>query len=236
MARGGAEMTETRGELEIDGMPVTWIEWLPAAPAASDAPLVILAHGAGAPYTHPFMVAAAEGLVRRGLAVTRFHFPYMENIVRTERRRPPNPARVLLATWEAVIADVTQRHRARAIVLSGKSMGGRMASMLLADGDVPHARAAVYLGYPLHPPGKPEKLRSEHLPRVPVPQLFVSGTKDNLCRLDLLTPVLEAIGDTAQLHVVDGGDHSLATSRKEPLAGSDLWLDAVATFVASTTT
>lgn len=221
---------DSKGEFEIGGQPVTWV----CDGAQKAAPTIILAHGAGAPYTHPFMEATAAGLVKRGLVVVRFHFPYMENVVRTGRRRPPNAQKVLLETWQQMLDLVASWPGVGPITLAGKSMGGRMASMLLADpptADPIAASAAVYLGYPLHPPGKHDKLRSAHLPRVPVPQLFVSGTKDNLCRLDLLQPVLAEIGDRARLHTVDGGDHSLATSRKEPLAGSDVWLDRVAAFV-----
>jgi predicted alpha/beta-hydrolase family hydrolase len=128
--------------------------------------------------------------------------------------------------------DVARRWRNRGpIVLAGKSMGGRMASMLLAEGRAPEAVGAVYLGYPLHPPGKPEKLRADHLPDVPVPQLFLSGTKDPLCDLRRLRPVLRRVGPSARLFVVDRGDHSLAVSRKEPMLGSEAWLSEVARFV-----
>jgi predicted alpha/beta-hydrolase family hydrolase len=116
-------------------------------------------------------------------------------------------------------------------VVAGKSMGGRMMSLHLARHGAGAARGAVYLGYPLHPPGNPRRLRAEHLGDVPVPQLFVSGTRDALCKLDLLRPIVEGLGGRARLHVVEGGDHSLAVSRRDPLAGSDVWLDVVAGFV-----
>ena len=106
-----------------------------------------------------------------------------------------------------------------------------MASMLLAAGDAPEVDAAVYLGYPLHPPGKKEKLRAEHLPQVPAPQLFISGSRDPLCDLDLLRPVVRDIGDSARLHVIEGGNHSLAAGRKEPLARADEWLGAMEGFL-----
>jgi predicted alpha/beta-hydrolase family hydrolase len=181
--------------------------------------------------THPFLEAVARGLLDRGAAVARFHFPYMERIVREGRRRLPDRLPVLLETWRAVLREARRWRTAGPLFLAGKSLGGRMASLILAGGEAPRARGAIYLGYPLHPAGKPEKLRDAHLPDVGVPQLFVSGTRDPLCDLDLLRPVLRRIGPAARLHEVPGGDHSLARSRKDPLAGSGEWLDAIAAFV-----
>lgn len=219
----------TRGKIEVSGKATSWLR----DGALDGRPVLILAHGAGAPYTHPFMETTALGLVELGLTVVRFHFPYMEQMVVEERRRPPSGKALLLDTWEAMLRLVSEWPECGPITMAGKSMGGRMASMLLAEGRAPGAVGAVYLGYPLHPPGKPEKLRADHLGDVPVPQLFVSGTKDNLCRLDLLEPVLKSLGKAAALHVVEGGDHSLALSRKDPLAGFDDWLAVVASFAKS---
>jgi predicted alpha/beta-hydrolase family hydrolase len=182
------------------------------------------------------MVAVAQGLDARGLAVVRFHFPYMERLVRESRRSAPDRPPVLLATWRALLGAVGGWPGADRIVLGGKSMGGRLASMLLADESPAGVCGAVYLGYPLSPAGKPDTNRASHLERVRVPQLFVSGTRDALCDLGRLRAALAPPGSRVRLHVVDGGDHSLATSRKEPLAGSGAWLDAVAAFVAEVTT
>jgi predicted alpha/beta-hydrolase family hydrolase len=196
----------------------------------SGRPLVVLAHGAGAPFTSPFMEAAAKGLVERGLAAVRFHFPYMEKRVRDGKKRPPDRPPVLLAAWTAMLEEVGSWKGAGPVVMAGKSLGGRMASMLLASGEAPGARGVAYLGYPLHPPGKKENLRDAHLPDVPVPQLFVQGSRDALCDLELLRPVLEKIGPSARLHVVDGGDHSLARKRSAPLEGAGEWLDVLTSF------
>lgn len=213
-------------ELEVDGRPISWVR----DGAIAKRPLVLLAHGAGAPYTSPFMAETARGLAERGLCVVRFHFPYMEAAERTGSKKPPDPQKRLLATWRAMI-DVALKMRGHGpLVLAGKSMGGRMASMLLAEGGAPEARGAVYLGYPLHPPSKPEKLRADHLARVPVPQLFVQGSKDALCDPKKLRGVLKKI-PTARHLELEGADHSLARSRKDPMAGADEWLDAVAEFV-----
>jgi predicted alpha/beta-hydrolase family hydrolase len=215
------------GEFLVHDLPCSWVR----DGTLAGRPLVLLAHGAGAPLDSTFMAGTADGLVGRGLCVARFHFPYMERRVREGTRRPPDRAPRLIATWRAMI-DVARRWRNRGpIVVAGKSMGGRMASMLLAAGDAPEAVGAVWFGYPLHPPGKPEKLRADHLPDVPVPQLFLSGTKDPLCDLSLLRHVLRRIGASARLETVEGGDHSLAVKRSAPVSGSAAWLDAAAEFV-----
>ena len=114
----------------------------------------------------PFMVGTAAGLVSRGLCVARFNFPYMETRVREGSRRPPDRAPRLLDAWRRML-DVATRWRGHGpVVLAGKSMGGRMASMLLAEGRAPEVVGAVYLGYPLHPPGKPRPTNEHHVPEV----------------------------------------------------------------------
>jgi predicted alpha/beta-hydrolase family hydrolase len=220
------QLPTSRGELDVDGRPARWLR----DGALDGRPLVLLAHGAGAPLTSAFMAAVAQGLVQRGLAVCRFHFPYMEQQVRSGKRGPPDREPVLLATWQKLLAEARSWQGVGHLVLAGKSLGGRMASLLLAKSGDQGAKAVFYLGYPLHPPGQKQRLRSAHLPDVPIPQLFVSGTKDPLCDLALLRGVLEPIGEAARLFVVEGGDHSLATNRKEPLRGSDVWLDEIAAF------
>lgn len=212
--------------LDVDGREISFVR----DGKLSGRPLLLLAHGAGAPYTSPFMRETARGLDARGVAVVRFHFPYMEEAQRRGTRRPPDPKKRLLATWRAMLDRALGMRNHGPIVIGGKSMGGRMASMMLAAGDAPEASGAVYLGYPLHPPGRPEKLRAAHLGDVPVPQLFVQGTKDALCDRAKLRAVLKKV-EGARLVEVEGGDHSLARSRKEPMKDADAWLDAVAAFV-----
>ncbi len=199
-------------------------------------PLVLLAHGAGAPAESPFLSLVARGLVDRGFCVARFHFPYMERRVRGGTRSPPDRAPVLLDTWRAMLDRALAWRGAGPVVLGGKSLGGRMASMLLAAGRAPEARAVFYLGYPLHPPGNPDRLRSEHLPSVPVPQLFVQGSRDPLCHLERLAPVLRRIGPSAKLVTVEGGDHGLGVGRKDPWRDAGAWLDEVAGFVRQAVT
>jgi len=221
-------VTRVSGVLSVGDREAGWVRDGPL----DGRPLVVVGHGAGAPLTTPFMEAVAEGLVARGLAAVRFHFPYMEKRVREGKKRAaPDRQPVLLATWRAMLDERGGWDGAGPLVLAGKSLGGRMASMLLAEEPETDARGVVYLGYPLHPPGKTDKLRSEHLPDIRVPQLFVQGSRDSLCDLQLLGPVLERIGPSARLHVVQGGDHSLAPRRSAPLEGADVWLDVVARFV-----
>ncbi len=221
------------GELETASDRVTWVR--NGAPARR--PLYVCGHGAGAPYTSAFMQAVAEGLDARGVCVVRFHFPYMERSVRDRRPRsyPPDRPAVLLETCRAIvdlaISWLPKTRRAKPpVFVGGKSMGGRMMSMLLAEDDAPPLAGAVYLGYPLHPPGRTDKLRTAHLSQVRVPQLFVSGTRDALAKMDLLQPVVKKLRG-ATLYWVEGGDHSLAARRARPLEGSDAWLDAVADFI-----
>ena len=137
-----------------------------------DGPRVVLAHGAGAPMDSPPLEALARGLAAEGLSVARFEFPYMR-ARRTEGRRPgPDRAPVLLDTWRAAVAELGG---AGPLVLGGKSMGGRMASRIA---DEVGARGLVCLGYPFHPPGKPEQTRTAHLEHLRTPTLVVQGTRD----------------------------------------------------------
>jgi len=215
------------GRVTVEGRAVRWVRDGPL----DGPPLLLLAHGAGAPYTSEFLRGVSSGLVERGLTVARFHFPYMQTMVDEGRRRPPDRPALLVATWRRMITAARRWKGVDGLVVGGKSLGGRMASMLLAAEDAPSVDGAVYLGYPLHPPGKPERLRVDHLPAVRVPQLFVSGTKDALARRPLLEDAVSALGPWARLHFVEGGDHSLAVRRSRPLAGADAWLDVVADFV-----
>lgn len=173
-------------------------------PADAPAAASVLAHGAGAGMTHPFMTGAAEGLCERGVSVLRFNFPYLE-----ARRRVPDPPPVLLRTWGAALLRGREVAGALPLIAGGKSLGGRMASVLAAnEGTTFPAAALVFFGYPLHPPGRPERLRDAHLAEVRTPMLFIQGTRDALARFDLLEAVVARLGALARLHVVPGADHS----------------------------
>lgn len=186
----------------------------PPATAGGPAATLILAHGAGAPQTHPFMTGFAQGLARRGIEVVTFNFPYMER-----GRRVPDPAPRLERCYRAVIGVVLERPIAadRRLLVGGKSMGGRIASQAVAGdaeaGLSPTVDGLVLLGYPLHPPGRPDKLRAAHLPTIPAPMLFVQGSRDAFGTPDELRPVLSDCR-RAELHVVEGGDHSFRVRGK----------------------
>jgi hypothetical protein len=196
---------------------------------------LILAHGAGAPQTHPFMVAAASALAERGLPVVTFNFPYMD-----PRRKLPDRTKVLEQTWIDVLTHVAARAGvSKRCFIGGKSMGGRIASHVAVQerrADLAVVPAGlVFLGYPLHPPGKPEQRRDAHLGRLLSPALFVQGTRDVFGTPEELAPVIRELGPRrATLHVVDQGDHSFAVprsagrSRQEVLA--EVW-DTVAQWV-----
>lgn len=177
-----------------------------SAPAAAPRAVLVLGHGAGGDHRATLLASLAAALPARGVAVARFDFPY-----RAAGKKLPDPMPRLEAAYEAALAAVSARAPGVPTFLGGKSMGGRVATHLAARG-VPCA-GLVLLGYPLHPAGRPEKLRDVHLPSVQVPMLFVQGPRDALCDLALLRPVLARCGDRARLHVIDDGDHSLEVRR-----------------------
>ena len=175
-----------------------------ALPSDTRDTAVILAHGAGNDMDSPFMCTAHEGLAARGYPSVKFNFPYKER-----GGKAPDPAPVLEKCWSHVIDAVRADKEigARRIVIGGKSMGGRMASHVAAQGaDV---AGLVFLGYPLHPPGKTDQLRVAHLSKITVPMLFFAGTSDSLCNLDLLQAAIAELQAPVGLHVVDGGDHTI---------------------------
>ena len=168
---------------------------------------IVLGHGAGGDRRTPFLVRLAEALAASGRGVVLYNFPYTE---RGGKR--PDPPAVLESTTAAVHEAARKAFAAERLVGGGKSMGGRIASQAVAKGAP--ADGLVFLGYPLHPPGKPEQLRDAHLPAITVPMLFVEGTRDAFARWDLLTAVLERLGPRATLHAVEGGDHSFKVLKK----------------------
>jgi predicted alpha/beta-hydrolase family hydrolase len=174
---------------------------------------VILAHGAGAPQSSAFMVGFAAGLARRGCHAVTFNFPYME-----QGRRLPDRAPVLEACFRDVVDAICARAdlAAARLVIGGKSMGGRIASHLAAQG-VAGLAGVIALGYPLHPPGRPDRLRSAHLERIRPPLLVVQGSRDAFGTPEELRVALAPLGAAASLHVVDDGDHSFKVPRRGPV-------------------
>lgn len=164
---------------------------------------LVLAHGAGAGMTHPFMAAVADGLFERQIATLRFQFPSIE----AGGRRPDRPP-LAQATVRAAVASARQTLADVPLFAGGKSFGGRMTSQAQAQEPLPGVRALVFLGFPLHPAGKPSWGRAEHLARVGVPMLFLQGTQDALAEMTLLAPIVEKLGRRATLVRLKHADHA----------------------------
>jgi predicted alpha/beta-hydrolase family hydrolase len=177
----------------------------------------VLAHGAGAGMNHPFMGAVAAQLNDRGVATLRFQFPYAE-----AGRRAPDPASRLQNTIRAAVGLAERTVPGLPIVAGGKSMGGRMTSIAAANGDLPSVSALIFLGFPLHAPGKTGVERATHLDLVRQPMLFVQGTRDRLAGLDLIREVAGSLGERATLYVVDGGDHSFGVLKRSGRTQSEV--------------
>ena len=165
--------------------------------------LLVLAHGAGAGMSHPFMESLAGELASAGIATLRYQFPYMER-----RRRVPDAPAVLTATVVAAVRAAAKAAPELPLLAGGKSMGGRMTSQAAAERPLEGVRRLVFFGFPLHPPKRPATKRADHLTKVTVPMLFLQGTRDDLAELDLLRPICASLGALATLSVFDGADHS----------------------------
>jgi predicted alpha/beta-hydrolase family hydrolase len=197
-------------------------ELLVDGPRNSDSTLA-LAHGAGAPMDSEFMVAFADGLAARGLRVVRFEFPYMAQRRQSGRRPPPDREPVLRETWLKVIASI----RAKYLFIGGKSMGGRIASLIADDAEV---AGLVCLGYPFHPAGKPDKLRVEHLQALRTPTLIVQGERDALGnRQEVLGYRLSR---NIQIHWLLDGDHSFKPRKASGRTELQNWAEAIETVAA----
>ena len=180
--------------------------------------LYLFAHGAGAGMNHKSMVSNAQGLAERGIATLRYQFPYMEK----GSKRPDFP-KVAHAAVRAAAAEAVKLAPELPLFAGGRSFGGRMTSQAQAIETLPGVRGLAFIGFPLHPAGKPGIERAEHLKKVQVPMLFVSGSRDALAETELLQPVVAGLGGRATLRVIEGADHSFRTAAMESEA-----LDAMA--------
>ncbi|HKP47073.1 MAG TPA: alpha/beta fold hydrolase [Pyrinomonadaceae bacterium] len=191
---------------------------------------VILAHGAGAPQTHPFMKLFATGLAGRGVDVVTFNFQYMN-----QARRAPDPKAKLEACYASVIAAVVTNKKLKGnrLVIGGKSMGGRIASQVAAA--LPRSDKSVtglvFLGYPLHPPGKPEQLRDAHLPQIESPMVFIQGSRDSFGSGQEIRAIVKKHKLPATLHIVEGGDHSLKVPKSSGLTQAEVYNSALEAIV-----
>ncbi|MEZ4752181.1 MAG: alpha/beta family hydrolase [Bdellovibrionota bacterium] len=184
----------------------------------------IFAHGAGAGMEHPFMQDLSARLFRQGIATLRFNFPYME----AEKKRPDPPA-VAKSTVEAAFLWVKEKEPKLPVFLGGKSFGGRMASQLAAEKPLV-LDGLVYVGFPLHPPDKPDTKRATHLKAIEFPQLFLQGTRDKLAELKLIRKVLKPIRK-ATLLVVEGADHGFQVLKRSGRTSEDV-MDELATSIS----
>lgn len=180
---------------------------------------LLLGHGAGADQTSEFMSSFAEGLAARGIDVVTYNFLYAE-----QGRRAPDRGDKLEACLLAAIEAVRARKplSANRLFIGGKSLGGRIASQVASRG-VKDLSGLVFLGYPLHPPGKPEQLRAEHLPLIRKPMLFVQGSRDPFGTPDELLPLARGLKPPAELYVIEGGDHSFKVPKSAPVSQDQVY-------------
>ncbi len=188
---------------------------------------IVLGHGAGAGHDSAFLVEFARALAALGVDVVTFNFPYIE-----ARRRIPDRQPVLEACYHAVVATIPTQveSAARHLFIGGKSMGGRIASHIAAADSAVRIDGIVLLGYPLHPPGKPEQRRDNHLPAIKQPMLIVQGSRDAFGTPPEFESVLRAV-PSATLHVVNGGDHSFKISKRDPAAQAAVFVGVQQTIV-----
>jgi predicted alpha/beta-hydrolase family hydrolase len=212
---------EEHFSIPVEGLAVDSVAAIfePGEGAREDVAL-LLAHGAGAPMDSEFMAEVAAGIAERGVPVLRFRYAYMERAAREGRRLPPDRRPALEVAHLAALEELRQRLPDARIVLGGKSMGGRMSSLLAAEGV--DCAGLAFLGYPLHPQGKPDRLRSEHFPACLQPALFLQGTRDKLCDLELLAEALELYGGSWQLEVYQDADHGFDVLKRTGLNASDV--------------
>ena len=170
---------------------------------------LIIAHGAGKDMYSDFICRLHQGIAEQGILTVKFNFPYME-----QGRKAPDRAVVLEATWSAVVEKVLKETGLgyKQLFISGKSMGGRYATLIAAKS--PTFGGILLYGYPLHAPGKSDQPRFEHLQAIQSPMLFFQGTRDNLCKLDALEPILAHLKPLARLHIIEGGDHSFKVLKR----------------------
>jgi len=189
--------------------------------------VAVLAHGAGAGMTHPFLEAVAQGLAGSGIGTLRYQFPYME-----KGGRRPDPPKVAQAAVRAAVGEAAKRAGGAPLFAGGKSFGGRMTSQAAAAEPLAGVKGIVFLGFPLHPPGKPGVERGDHLAEVTVPMLFLQGSRDEFAELTLLDPLVKRLGTLARLHIVEDGNHSFRVPARTGRNAADVLAELVQTTAA----
>jgi predicted alpha/beta-hydrolase family hydrolase len=219
---------ETTTIVVSDGVQVSGLVLAPSRPKAC----LVLAHGAGAGMTHPFMAKVAEGLADRPVATLRYQFPYME---RGGKR--PDPPKLAHTTVRAAVTEAGRRWPDVPLIAGGKSFGGRMTSQAQAAAPLPGVRGLAFFGFPLHPPKQPSRERGRHLFDVQLPMLFLQGTRDALASLDELEPLCQELGQHATLRLFDDADHSFHVPTKSGHTDAEVMsamLDAFVTWTDET--
>jgi len=179
--------------------------------------LYVLAHGAGAGMRHHFLAQAADVFAGRGIATYRYEFPYMQ-----AGKSRPDPPGVAEAAVRKAVAAAARLAPGLPLIAGGKSFGGRMTSQAQAKAPLPGVHGLVFLGFPLHAPGKPGTSRAEHLTSVDVPMLFLQGTRDEFAQVELLQQVVKGLGERATLHLIEEGDHSFNVPKRTGKTESDV--------------
>ncbi len=179
--------------------------------------LLVLGHGAGAGMRHPFMQAVAEQLATQKIATFRYQFPYME-----KGKKSPDSQTTLRATIVSAVETAKKAARGLPLLAGGKSMGGRLTSLVAAEGRLPDVQGLIFFGFPLHAAGKPSSERGAHLAEVTVPMLFLQGTRDRLAELDYITPLCRSLGKRATLHIIEGGNHSFHVLKRSGRTDEDV--------------
>jgi predicted alpha/beta-hydrolase family hydrolase len=211
--------------LTIDVGKTTSVSALLTRPALASA-CYVFAHGAGAGMTHSNMEAVATGLAARNVATLRYQFPYME-----KQSKRPDPPAIAQATVRAAVETAARVLPDVPLIAGGKSFGGRMTSQAQAKQPLANVRGLAFFGFPLHAAGKPSIERAAHLADIEIPMLFLQGTRDKLAELDLLKPVIAALGARATLHLVEGADHSFHVPARSGRKDDDVMHEVLDTFV-----
>jgi uncharacterized protein len=211
-------------KIEVDGADA--VSALLLRPSSAHA-CFVFAHGAGAGMTHAFMEQVATGLCDRGVATLRYQFPYME-----KASRRPDPPVIAHAAVRAAVAEAARCCPGLTLIAGGKSFGGRMTSQAQAIAPLAGVHGLAFVGFPLHPAGKPSDTRAKHLSDVHIPLLFVQGTRDKLAELPLLEPLVKRLGSSASLHVVQEADHSFHVLARSGRNDRDAMNEVVTTLSA----
>ncbi|HEX3484063.1 MAG TPA: alpha/beta family hydrolase [Micropepsaceae bacterium] len=206
-----------------DSKRVSGLVLAPSRPRAC----YVMAHGAGAGMTHPFLASVADALSKRGIATLRYQFPYME-----AGSRRPDPPKLAQATVRAAVAEASRLLPRVPLLAGGKSFGGRMTSQAQADIPLPGVRALVFLGFPLHAAGQPSRTRGDHLFKIEVPMLFLQGTRDALAQLSELEPLCVALGKRATLTLFAQADHSFHVPVKSGRKDTEVLSEMMDNFAA----